>query len=207
MASRASSTSTRRTRSLPSSGTLAPGDVYYHDMDMLMVGNNGISETEAQAQMAMWVMWASPLIMSTELRNGAMKDYYKAILLNKEVLAVADDPLGRQATLCTKGCTNREEFYSGRATVWNKTLADGSVAVALVNTGNFGSAGPAWGDFNLSFSADAVGLACPDSFVARDLFKHQDLGTFKSGFWQEVDESSVAFLRLRCFEPVLVSFL
>ena len=42
--------------------SLAPGTVYYNDPDMLMIGNNGLSRTEAEAQMGMWVMFAAPLI-------------------------------------------------------------------------------------------------------------------------------------------------
>ena len=56
------------------------------------------------------------------------------------------------------------------------------------------------GDFNLSFTAEAVGLAgCgARGFTARDLFRRQDLGVFRVGFWREVDESSMLLLRLAC---------
>jgi hypothetical protein len=143
--------------------TLAPGSVYYNDPDMLMIGNNGLSRTEAEAQMGMWVMFAAPLIMSTEIRNGSMSLDAKATLLNKEVLALADDELGLQATQCTDGCSHNDVLYGGATSVWNKTLADGSVAVALLNTGNFGYYGTSFGDYNISFSAKAVGLHCGDS--------------------------------------------
>merc|ERR1712216_386608 len=123
---------------------------------MGMVGNNGLSYTQAEAQMGMWTMFASPLIMSVELRNGSMRQEMKEILLNKEVLALADDPLGLQASYHKVG----DVLYGGTTSFWNKTLADGSVAVALLNTGNFGNRGPTFGDFNISFSAAQVGLNC-----------------------------------------------
>ena len=69
--------------------------------------------------------------------------------------------------------------------MWNKTLADGDVAVALLNTGNFGAAGNGFGNFNATFSAEAVGLSC-NSFSARDLFRKQDLGSFQGGLWKIV---------------------
>ena len=59
--------------------------------------------------------------------------------------------------------------------------------------------GKAFGDFNCSFTASAVGLSC-ESFTARDLFKGIDLGTYKGGFWREVDESSIVLLKLKCSE-------
>lgn len=48
--------------------------------------------------MGMWAMFAAPLIMSTELRNGSMSGEMKAILQNDGVLAIADDTLGLQAS-------------------------------------------------------------------------------------------------------------
>lgn len=191
--------------------SLPPASVYFNDPDQLMVGNKGLSQSEAEVQMGMWVMWAAPLILSTELRNGSMSADAKAILLNKEVLALADDSLGLQATQCVSGCSNSGVLYGGAVSVWNKTLADGSVAVALLNTGNFGYISNSFGDFNISFTAQAVGLNCASGglddgpfFKARDLFKGADLGTFKSTFWREVDESSIMLLRLHCAEASIV---
>lgn len=115
--------------------------------------------------------------------------------LNDEVLKIVDDALGLQATLAHKG---NSVLYTGATMVWNKTLADGDVAVALLNTGDFGNVGTAFGDFNISFGPEEVGLVGCSSYLARDLFKGKDLGTFEGGFWREVDESSMLLLRLHC---------
>lgn len=185
--------------------------VYFNDPDQLMIGNRGLSQSEAEVQMGMWVMWSAPLIMSTELRNGSLSADAKAVLLNREVLALANDELSLQATQCVKGCSNAGVLYGGSVSVWNKTLADGSVAVALLNTGNFGYVGSAFGNFNISFAANAVGMICgsadvnePVLFKARDLFRGVDLGTFRSNFWSEVDESSIMLLRLHCVHEYVV---
>lgn len=105
------------------------------------------------------------MIMSTELRNDSIAADMKAILLNKGALEISDDPLGRQATECVHaGCKHGAVLYGGATSTWNKTLADGSVAVGLLNTGNFGNIGNAgFGDFNISFTPAAVGLHCPVS--------------------------------------------
>ena len=122
------------------------------------------------------------MIMSTELRNGSMSPAMKAVLLNAGVLAISDDALGRQATECTAaGCKHGGVLYGGATSVWNKTLADGSVAVGLLNTGDFGNVGTAFGDFNVSFTAEAVGLPCT-AFTATDVFKGKTLGTFTGGY-------------------------
>mmetsp|Transcript_70538 Transcript_70538/g.131957 ORF Transcript_70538/g.131957 Transcript_70538/m.131957 type:complete len:464 (-) Transcript_70538:24-1415(-) len=185
--------------------TLAPEVRYYHDPDQLIIGNNGLSRTQAEVQMGMWVMFSAPLIMSNELRNTSLDPSMKNILLNEEVLAIADDALGRQATQCGAGCSNQSILYDGQTSVWNKTLVDGSVAVAMLNTGNFGGPGTAFGDFNISFTADAVGLKCGGNgeFKVRDLFKRADVGTFVTGFWSEVDTVSMRLLHLTCTKQQL----
>jgi hypothetical protein len=122
--------------------TLPQGERYFNDPDQLMVGNPGLSVSEAQVQVGMWALWSAPMIMSTELRNNSLKPDMKAILLNKGALAISDDPLGRQATQCVHtDCKRGGVLYGGATSIWNKTLADGSVAVGMLNTGNFGDVG------------------------------------------------------------------
>ena len=55
----------------------------------------------------------------------------------------------------------------------------------------------------MSFTPEAVGLnSCGTAgFTARDLFRGKDLGTFHTGFWKEVDESSMLLLKLACASP------
>ena len=60
----------------------------------LIIGNFGLSYEQSKAQMAIWAILAAPLIMSNDLRN--IRDEYKQILLNKDVIAVNQDPLGIQ---------------------------------------------------------------------------------------------------------------
>lgn len=44
--------------------------------------------------MALWAIWASPLLMSVDLRT--IKPDYKAILQNRKIIAVNQDILGIQ---------------------------------------------------------------------------------------------------------------
>lgn len=62
------------------------------DPDVLTVGGYGMTKNQYKAQMAFWAVLAAPMIMSADLRNISFKD--KAILLNKYVIAVNQDPLG-----------------------------------------------------------------------------------------------------------------
>ena len=57
-----------------------------------MIGNYGLSHTQEKTQMAMWAIFAAPLIMSVDLRT--IPQPAKDILLNKRVIAVNQDRLG-----------------------------------------------------------------------------------------------------------------
>ena len=58
----------------------------------LVIGNYGLSPTQERTQMAMWAMFAAPLIMSVDLRN--IRQSSKDILLNPRVIAINQDKLG-----------------------------------------------------------------------------------------------------------------
>jgi len=47
-----------------------------------------------RAQMSLWAIYAAPLIMSVDLRT--ISPEAKKILLNKGVIAVNQDPMGKQ---------------------------------------------------------------------------------------------------------------
>jgi alpha-galactosidase len=96
----------------------------WNDPDMLEVGNGGMTETEYRAHFTMWAMLAAPLIAGNDLRH--MSEETKTILLNADVIAIDQDPLGKQATRI------RDD---GDQEVWARPLADGGEAVALLNRG------------------------------------------------------------------------
>jgi hypothetical protein len=68
-------------------------------------------------------MLASPLMAGNDLQN--MTPETKSILLNKEMIAINQDSLGRQAT-CYRD--------NGNYQIWVKTLSNNEKAVCLLNT-------------------------------------------------------------------------
>ena len=106
---------------------LAPyaGPGGWNDPDMLEVGNGGMSLEEYRTHMSLWALLAAPLIAGNDLRT--MTPEIKAILTNRDVIAVNQDRLGRQATRVWK---------RGAVEAWLKPLSDGSTAVGLFNRGN-----------------------------------------------------------------------
>ncbi|XP_071786704.1 alpha-N-acetylgalactosaminidase-like isoform X2 [Asterias amurensis] len=75
--------------------TLVPvaGPGHFNDPDMLIIGNKGLNVNQSNAQMAMWAIFAAPLLMSNDLRN--IQPVYRDILLNKEVIRINQDPAGK----------------------------------------------------------------------------------------------------------------
>src|SRR5437764_114097 len=89
----------------------------WNDPDMLEVGNGGMTDTEYRTHFALWAMMAAPLIAGNDIAN--MSEATKAILLNREVIAVDQDPLGFQG---------HRVWKEGTSEVWLKPLTGGRQA-------------------------------------------------------------------------------
>jgi alpha-galactosidase len=102
----------------------------WNDPDMLVIGlgnsgyikGGGCTEAEYRTQMSMWCMFSAPLIISCDVRN--MSTETKNILLNKDVIAIDQDPLGKQAF---------RVWRKDGVEAWKKPMADGKVAIAFLN--------------------------------------------------------------------------
>jgi alpha-galactosidase len=101
------------------------GPGHWNDPDMLEVGNGKLSLAENRSHFSMWAMLAAPLLAGNDLPN--MKPEIKAILTNKDVIAIDQDKLGKQAT---------RAYVDGEVEVWTRPLAGGAMAVAVLNVGD-----------------------------------------------------------------------
>lgn len=109
----------------------------WNDPDMLVVGlygkkgpsgdlgGVGCTNVEYQSQMSLWCLMASPLMITCDVRN--MNDATKRILLNKDVIAIDQDVLGKQAERKIKNDTWQ---------VFVKPLANGDLALGILNVSN-----------------------------------------------------------------------
>ncbi len=73
----------------------------------------------------MWAMLAAPLLAGNDLPN--MKPEIKAILTNRDVIAIDQDSLGKQGA---------RVYSEGEVEVWTRHLAGGALAIAVVNAGD-----------------------------------------------------------------------
>jgi alpha-galactosidase len=142
---------------------------------MLEVGNGGMTDAEYRAHFSLWAMLAAPLIAGNDLRD--MRPEIRDILTNKEVIAVDQDPLGREGERVRK---------NGDLEVWARQLNDGSRAVALLNRSSAGA----------EVSANWEDLGYPEHLRAsvRDLWQHDDLGKFSGKFSASVASHGVVMV-------------
>lgn len=151
------------------------GPGHWNDPDMLEIGNGKMTDEEYRTHMSLWALTAAPLIAGNDLRN--MTPAIREILMNHEVIAVDQDALGKQATL----------VKSGDLEMWVKPLADGSVAVGMVNLGVSESM--------VTVKASDLGLTTPLN-AARDLWAHKNV-TFRDGTYSaKVPTHGVLMLRV-----------
>jgi alpha-galactosidase len=148
----------------------------WNDPDMLEVGNGGMTHTEYRTHMSLWSLLASPLLAGNDLRDMSRETV--DLLTNPEVIAINQDPLGRQA---------RRVAQDGELEVWAKPLDGGRVAAGLFNRGEAAAAVTArWADLELDGKVQV-----------RDAWAKKDLGSFADEFTAEVEPHGVALVVLK----------
>ena len=163
----------------------------WNDPDMLEVGNGGMTTDEYKTHFSLWCMLAAPLLAGNDLQN--MTPETRSILMNKEIIALDQDSVGRQAT-----CYRDNADYQ----IWIKPLANNEKAVCLlnksdekktvlvdfallaqVNSGRRG--GGARGGASLTI----------ENFLIRDLWDHKNLVLKETSMYIDILPHSVKVFR------------
>lgn len=151
------------------------GPGHWNDPDMLEVGNGGMTNTEYRTHMSLWSLLAAPLLAGNDLRS--IPPETMKILANREVIAVDQDPLGKQAKRVAK---------NGDLEVWARPLQDGAYAVGLFNRGEAAADVIArWSDVGFSGKGKV-----------RDLWAHADRGSVADEYSAEVPSHGVVMIRV-----------
>jgi len=150
----------------------------WNDPDMLEIGNGGMSYDQYRAHMSLWSIAKAPLIIGCDMRNVSSQT--RELLLNKEVIAINQDPLGYQG---------RRVYSDGGVSIWVGNLSDGSKAVVLLNK-DFWS-------HSINATWNILGFQ-PDTKVrVRDLWERRNIGTFHGYFEPEkLKPTSANFYRM-----------
>ncbi len=138
------------------------GPGHWNDPDMLVVGTvdftnvslgfpgkpepSRLTPIEQQSHVTLWSLLAAPLIIGCDLKK--LDDFTLDLLSNPEVIAVDQDPLGRQAR-CVKDSSGLQ--------IWARLLADGTRAVGIFNLSPVERSGfVRWADLAADSSLPAV---------------------------------------------------
>jgi alpha-galactosidase len=160
-------------KQVPTAPYAGPG--HWNDPDMLEIGNGHMTDDEYRTHMSLWALTAAPLLAGNDIRS--MSPATKDILLNREVIAIDQDALGKQAS----------PIKSGDLETWIKPLADGSVAVGVVNLGT--------AEASASIKASDLGLGASVK-SARDLWKHTAVEFHDGAYTAPVPSHGILLLRV-----------
>jgi alpha-galactosidase len=152
------------------------GPGHWNDPDMLEVGNGGMNEDEYRTHFSLWCLLAAPLMAGNDLSK--MTPYTQDMLTNREVLAVDQDALGKQAYPVVQ---------EGPFEVWMKPMADGSTVVGLFNRSKEAD--------KMTVNFSHIGVATEAAI--RDLWLKKDLGRFKEKYSVQVPGHGVVLVRVK----------
>jgi alpha-galactosidase len=136
----------------------------WNDPDMLVIGlansgfikGGGCTDAEYRTQMSMWCMFSAPLMMGCDVRN--MSEETKTILLNKDIIAIDQDPLGKQGF---------RVYRKDGIEAFKKPLADNRVAIAIMNRNSK--------EGKVTLSYKDLELEPDAKYTVYDVWKHKDV--------------------------------
>ncbi len=161
------------------------GPGHWNDPDMLVVGMVGWGENlhptrltpnEQYTHISMWCLLSAPLLIGCDMTR--LDDFTIGLLTNDEVLAVDQDPLGKQAD---------RVYKDGDIEIWAKNLQDGSKAVGLFNRGNDAA--------EVSAGFNQIGLQ--GKCLVRDLWRQKDIGKFEKQYKTVVPSHGVVLIKIK----------
>lgn len=130
----------------------------FADMDMLIVGLNALSEEEERFHFGMWAINKSPLIIGAAVDPDKLNQHSLAIMSNKEVIALNQDPLAQQTQLVRR---YTEEQWD----IWQGALSGSRQILGVANWLNETQ--------SVSFDLSTLGIAAAQT---RDVWAAKDLG-------------------------------
>jgi len=163
------------------------GPGHWNDPDMMIVGVVGwgsaekrptrLTPDEQYSHMSAWCLMSVPLLLGCDITK--MDEFTLSLLTNDEVIAVNQDPLGKQATIIST---------QGDAQILAKDMEDKSKAVGLFYPGDSASQ-------QVVLKWDDLGIK--GRYIVRDLWRQKDLGTFDKEYKADVVSHGVVMISLR----------
>lgn len=146
------------------------GNGYWNDPDMMVTGNQGLSDAEQESHFALWCIMSSPLFLGNDPRN--MDEFERELITNREAIAVNQDPT-EQGRLVSD---------ENNLQIWKKKLKDGRAAYLLLNTDSKNN------------KECRLDLDSRKKVIVRDVLKKEDTGKFKKSFTRTLAPHSCSLL-------------
>lgn len=161
------------------------GPGFWSDPDMMIVGLQRsygtthptyLTPNEQYTHVSLWAMMCSPLLIGTDLTK--LDPFTKSLLTNPMVIDISQDKLGRPA---------RRIRHVDTESVWTRPLANGDVAVALVNRYPFAR------ETAIEFTELGIG----GEWFVRDQWTHKCEGRHVGRYSARVPAHGTKLIRMR----------
>ncbi|WP_249227974.1 glycoside hydrolase family 27 protein [Kutzneria sp. CA-103260] len=141
----------------------AQGPGHYNDPDMLVVGLPGFTAAQNRTHMSLWAISGAPLLAGNNI--ATMSADTRAVLTNREVVAIDQDVLGKQGVKVAEDQDGRQ--------VYSKILAGGGrrAVVALNRT-----------DTASPITVRFADLGLADTAAVRDVWSATDRGSMNTSY-------------------------
>lgn len=172
------------------------GPGHWNDPDMMILGNistggkmhpTHLTPDEQYSHVSIYCLLSAPMLIGCPLDQ--IDKFTLSLLSNNELIAVNQDPLGRSARLLSD---------ENGVQIWVKPMIDGSYAVGLFNTDNYGTTPQSYFRWNnekakpFVFNFEKVGLK--GKWKLRDLWRGKNLGEYNGSFKADINYHGVVML-------------
>ena len=134
------------------------------------VGFGGCTLEEYRTHFSIWAFFGSPLMIGCDIRD--MSEETKSILLNKEIIAINQDPAYRQPFEISTVHWGADMAWS----VWARFLEGGDIALGFFNLSE-NNTNPC-----LAMADLGLGGRSGKALKLRDLWSGEEVGVFKDQF-------------------------
>ena len=149
----------------------------FNDPDILEVGNGNLTMSENRAHFSLWCILAAPLFLGNDIAN--MKDEILEIITNKEIIALNQDKLCKQA----------EKVYDNKdIEIFLKPLLNGDIGVCILNRAEKTQ------QFELKWQH--LGIDENSELSIRNLWTHSDLKNSKESIIVNIKSHDVSVFRI-----------
>lgn len=153
---------------------------FSNDPDMLVIGMPGMSQERDRVHMSLWSISGAPLIIGADITR--LDKATLAILMNRDAIAVDQDPLGLQGVgLSRPG--------AGLEIVAKRLAENGHRAVVFLNKTHSTAA--------MSVTWKALGLRSSAPAVVRDIWHHSEAEPRRSSYSVSVPPEDVVMVLIK----------